>query len=83
VAYEVVVDGAVHNSFSDLPLIDLDHYPSDIDPVRAHTIIARCARAFLEAYLPGGADGTFESDVANIPEVHVTRFGAAPAKSKD
>lgn len=77
VAYEVIVDGAVHNSFSDLPLIDFEHYPSDIDPMRAHAIIARCARAFLDAHLPRGEDSALESTLSGIPELHVTRFGNA------
>lgn len=51
-AFEAVIDGAGHNSFTDLPLVDPGAYPSEgTDPAEAHDTIARITLAFLQTYL--------------------------------
>ncbi len=75
VAFEVVVDGASHNSFSDLPMIDFAHYPSDIDPARAHAIVAACTRDFLAGYLMSDDASLFVANGRRFPEIHVNSFG--------
>ncbi len=75
VAFEVVVDGASHSSFSDLPMIDFAHYPSDIDPTRAHAIVAACTRDFLAGYLLGDDASPFVTGGQRFPEIHVISFG--------
>lgn len=64
-AFDVVIPGADHYSFTDLPLVDSDGYPSpDIEPAEAHELISRITLAFLSTYL--GRDVAFRDAIADL-----------------
>ena len=52
-AYEVVLDGGTHFSFTDLPFIVPGRFDSEVDPGRAHAVIGAYTLAFLDAFLRG------------------------------
>jgi pimeloyl-ACP methyl ester carboxylesterase len=47
-AYDIVIDEANHFTFSDLPLVDPENYPSDVDPVRGFEIVVEVVLAYLD-----------------------------------
>lgn len=71
-AFDVVIPGASHYSFTDLPMVDQAGYPSEgIDPEVAHEVVSQVTLAFLETYLRG-QEGAFLdaiADLANMIEV--------------
>jgi|GEM_PF-416594 len=50
VAFDAVVDGTIHMSFTDLPLVEPGSHESAIDPERAHEVTSALTLAFIEAY---------------------------------
>ncbi|MDX1665864.1 MAG: hypothetical protein R3350_01485 [Saprospiraceae bacterium] len=56
IAYDMVIEGASHFSFSDLPIVDPVNYPSDIEPRRAHDLFSGSTRSFLDVYLKGDGE---------------------------
>lgn len=53
-AFEVVLPDADHFSFTDLPLVDPDGYPSEgMPPEEAHRLVAGLTAAFLDRYVRG------------------------------
>lgn len=64
VAFEVVLPGAVHMSFTDLPLVDPEgHPPGDLGPRQAHRLISRATIGFLDHHLrdrPGAFSSVIE-----------------------
>jgi hypothetical protein len=52
-SWDVAIAGASHFSFSDLPIVDPTRYGSEIDPLRAHRIVADLVLAFLDQYVRG------------------------------
>ena len=74
VAFDAVIDGTIHMSFTDLPLIDPARHESDIAPERAHAIVSALTLGFLEKYAleePGRGD----RGLPGFPEVTVRAFG--------
>ncbi len=74
VAFDAVVHGTIHMSFTDLPLIDPERYESRIAPERAHDIVSALTLAFLERYVleePGRAG----PELHGFPEVTLRTFG--------
>ncbi|HUF89911.1 MAG TPA: alpha/beta fold hydrolase, partial [Gemmatimonadota bacterium] len=52
-SWDATLAGASHFSFSDLPIVDPAHYSSEIDPRRAHRVVADLVLAFLDRHLKG------------------------------
>lgn len=74
VAFDAVIDGTTHMSFTDLPLIDPAGHDADISPERAHAIVSALTLGFLERYAlegPGRGDG----GLPDFPEVTLRAFG--------
>lgn len=52
VAFEAVLPGATHFTFTDLPLVDPEGYPpAELGPEEGHRLVAGLTRAFLDRYL--------------------------------
>lgn len=65
-AFEVVLPGAKHMSFTDVLLVDPEaHPPGELGPLAAHRTIAVVILGFLEEYLRDGHGG-FRSAVAGL-----------------
>lgn len=75
-AYEVVIEGAGHFSFTDIPLLDAAVFPAAIEPERAHRLICDYTVLFLEQALAGKQPGDLEARAATDPEVVLTVFTA-------
>jgi dienelactone hydrolase len=75
-AYEVVIEGAGHFSFTDIPLIDPAVFQSAINPQRAHRLICDYTTLFLEVALGGRHPGDLEARAATDPEVVLTVYEA-------
>lgn len=74
-AFDAVISGANHFSFSDLPIVDPVGYPSDeIDPVRAHEIISDLTEAFLDRYVKHQDRGFTQAVSPLPPEVSLRVF---------
>ena len=71
-SHEVVILGARHHSFTDLPFIEPRRFGSRLDADRAHRIVSTLTRAFLERVLRG-AEGSLEAAAADFSEVEVTK----------
>ena len=74
VAYDAVVDGTIHMSFTDLPIIDPERNEGDIAPVRAHAIVSALTLAFLDEYAIA-EPGRIEHGLPGFPEVTLRTFG--------
>lgn len=74
-AFEVVVPGAVHMSFTDLPLVDPEaHPPGDLAPLEAHRLVATVTLGFLNEHVRG-REGAFPALLARLgPDVRATAF---------
>ncbi|MGD8496800.1 MAG: hypothetical protein PVF05_11460 [Gemmatimonadales bacterium] len=70
-AVDAVVEGTVHMSFTDLPLIDPGRYDAAIAPERAHEIVAALTRAFLERHVLGR-----DVELPGFPEVTLRNAGS-------
>ena len=75
-AYDVVVEGMGHFSFSDLPLVVPEHFPSEIDPLRAHRLVSAYTRAFLDKHLRGRPAPRLEEGSEQPDGVRVHFLGA-------
>lgn len=73
-AFDVIVRGANHFSFSDLPVVDPNNYPSDKNPHHLHRVITQVLRCFLNRYLNGEEGVGFEELAKRLPEIQVTSF---------
>jgi hypothetical protein len=70
--YLVTVRGAMHNSFSDMPLISPARYSNiQINAARALTITNAYILAFFDRYLRGKRQPLLESNASTFPEVTV------------
>ena len=78
VAYDVALEGAGHFTFSDLPLVVPEHFPSEVDPERAHRLVSGYTLAFLEKYLKGRPAPVLEGAADRPAEATVHVFGAEP-----
>jgi len=68
--YLVTVKGAVHNSFSDMPLITPERFSNvKIDGARALTITNAYILAFFDRYLRGRPQRLLEGNPPQFPEV--------------
>lgn len=76
-AYDVVLAGAVHMSFSDLPFVEPDRHPADIDAAVAHRAIADVTLAFLHDHLLDRSPPALAKAVAAHPETTMRRYGAS------
>lgn len=77
VAFDVVIDGTIHMSFTDLPLIEPDRHESAIAPERAHEIVSALTVAFLEQHALD--ESRLETmGLPSFPEVTLRTFGSAP-----
>lgn len=74
-AFEVVVPGAVHMSFTDLPLVDpAAHPPGELAPLEAHRLVSSVTLAFLDRYVRD-RKGAFRGAVTGLGEaVEVTAY---------
>lgn len=76
VSYDVVIEGAGHMSFSDLPFVEPERTGASIDAARAHRIVSDVTLAFLDAHVRGGGDpGEVARAVARYPEAALEMFG--------
>lgn len=74
-AFEAVIEGADHHSFTDLPFVDPGAYPSrGINPAEAHDLIARITLAFLQTYLLEQGPGFLSATATLEDRVEVRRF---------
>lgn len=78
VAFDAVVAGAGHFSFSDLALVVPERFGADVPARRALALTAALTRTFLRAVLSGGAPSETAALPPPDPGVTVTRFGPAP-----
>ncbi|MFW6088594.1 MAG: serine hydrolase [Gemmatimonadota bacterium] len=76
VAFDAVVDGAVHMSFTDLPLFEPERHDSGISPERAHEIVSALTLAFIEEYALEGSR-LEPPGLPEFPEVTLRTFGPA------
>lgn len=74
-ATEVTVEGASHNSFTDLPIVDPENFASGVDPRRAHRITSDLTRAFLDRHLRSDSTRAVADAAARYPEADVRSFG--------
>ncbi len=74
VAYEMVIEGASHFSFSDLPIVDPDNYATKIGAERALEIISAYTLAFLDRHLSGGEGSLLDGPSPDYPEVQTASF---------
>jgi len=74
--YEVVIAGAGHFSFTDLPLIDASAFPGMVQPERAHRLISDYTALFLKRAFGRGQPGDLETRAATDPEVTLTIYEA-------
>ena len=77
--YDVVLEGAAHFSFTDLPLIVRDRFEAEIDPARAHDLISGYTLAFLDAHLRGR--GAALAGLALAPPDRVAVWANAASRS--
>lgn len=76
VAFDVVIPGAKHMSFSDAPLVDREGYPpGELAPLPAHRTISGLLTGFLDRFLRD-RDGAFRSVLAELENVELTEFGS-------
>ncbi len=50
-AWVGTVAGASHFTFSDMPLVDPEHYPTEVDPRQGHATVAAAVLGFLRLHL--------------------------------
>lgn len=74
VAYDVVIRGAGHNSYLDLPL--LAGYKYKIDAARSHQIINAFMLGFFDKYLQNKVSHQLENISTEFPEVKFTAYKA-------
>ncbi len=74
VGYDVLIRGAGHNSYLDLPL--LAEFDYRIDPIRSRRIINAYMLAFFDTYLKGQRSRLLEHLPEEFPEVVFTVHGA-------
>ncbi len=73
-AWDISIDGASHFSFSDLPLVNAERYPSPIDPELAHEILMTYLLSFLDHWLKGRPDRLLDLKESPFPGVHLERL---------
>lgn len=78
VAYDVVIEGAGHNSYLDLPL--LAGYKYKIDAARSHQIINAYILAFFGKHLQNKDSYLLENSSAEFPEVKFTFYKSKSGK---
>lgn len=80
-AFDVVIEGAIHMSFTDLPFVEPERHAADITPERAHEIVSALTLAFLDAHV---LDGSREvaSEARDYLEA-IVRFGGDPDQRAD
>jgi hypothetical protein len=62
------IAGASHFTFSDMPLVDPEHYQTEIDPLRGHATVAKTVLGFLGLHLgESGAPADVEAVLGSIP----------------
>lgn len=72
-AFEVVLAGATHMSFTDLPLVDpVAHPPGDLSHAEAHRRVSTLVRAFFDHYLRD-RDRAFRAALAGLGEAGEVR----------
>ena len=75
--YVVTVKGAVHNSFSDMPIIVPERYRNvRVNSVRALTITNTYILAFFDRYLRGRHQRLLEGNAPKFPEVTLQFYRA-------
>lgn len=81
--YLVLVPGAFHPNFSDLPLMSpLTRWlgiTGPIDPHRAHTIVNAFSVAFFDRHLKGMAVPLLDRPAERFPDVVFESRGSKPA----
>lgn len=77
VAFDAVIDGAIHMSFTDLPLIEPHRHDSAIAPDRAHEIVSALTLAFLEEHALD--ESRLEAaGLPGFPELTLRTFDSVP-----
>ena len=74
VGYDVLIRGAGHNSYLDLPL--LDGFKYKIDAARSRRIINAYLLAFFDTYLKGKKSSLLEHSSQDFPEVEFTVYNS-------
>ena len=77
IGYDVLIHGAGHNSYVDLPI--LAGYKYQIDGVRSHRIINEYMLAFFDTYLKDRKSPLLANASADFPEVGFTIYKAPGA----
>ena len=72
VGYDVLIHGAGHNSYLDLPLVAA--YKYKIDAARGHRLINAYMVAFFDTYLTGKKSLLLDSSSPDFPEVAFTIY---------
>ena len=73
-AWDICIDDASHFSFSDLPLVNMEKYPTQIDSELAHEILMSYLLSFLDYWLKGRPDSLLDLKEGPFPGVHVERL---------
>jgi hypothetical protein len=74
VGYDVVIPGAGHNAYLDLPMANA--YKYKLESARAHQIINAYMRSFFDLYLKGQRSPLLSGKPAEFPEVVFTVHNA-------